>query len=417
MMRSLVIVGGGVVGLNVARYARREGFEVTIVERGGPDHDSCSLENAGMVTPSHFVPLASPGAVALGIRSVLNSKSPLYIKPRIDRDFARWGRLFLRSATRAHVERVSPVLLAINMLGRRCFEEQAGERGNDFGLVRKGLLMLCRSERGLEEEVHAAEMAAGLGLPARVLSPAELATLEPGVQMSVVGGVHYPLDCHLDPQRFITGLTRELEQAGVNFEWNATAHGWRSGRDRIQALVTDRGEFPADEFVLAAGSWSPLLTRQLGLRLPVEAGKGYSLTLATPRSRPTLCAIFTEARIAVTPVGGGLRFAGTMEIAGLDQSITRERVRAIVDAVPTYFPRFVAKDFEGIAPWSGLRPVSPDGVPYIGRTRRYANFSVATGHAMMGLSIAPATGLLMAQVLAGREPEIPLEPFSPERFA
>jgi D-amino-acid dehydrogenase len=418
--RSLVVVGGGVIGLSVAWYARQAGFGVTVIERGGPAHDSCSLGNAGMVVPSHFVPLAAPGMVATGLRSIGRRRSAIYVKPRLDAAFVRWSWNFWRSANRAHVERSAPVLRDLALLSRRCYEELAEARGNDFGLERHGLVMLCRTEHGLAEEAAAAAHANRLGVEARVLDAAALAALEPGMRTAAIGGVHYPLDCHLSPQRFAAGLTRDLEAAGTHFAWNAEATGWRidraRGGARIAALATTAGEFAADEYVLAAGSWSPLAVRGLDLRLPIEAGKGYSLTLARPRALPRTCSILVESRIAVTPMQGALRFAGTMELAGLDETIDPERVRAIVEAVPTYYPEFTASDFDGVAPWRGLRPCTPDGLPYVGRIARYANFSVATGHAMMGLSLAPATGKLVAEVLSGRSTSVPLDAFAPERF-
>lgn len=418
--RSLVVVGGGVIGLSVAWYARRQGFEVTVLERGAPSHDSCSLGNAGMVVPSHFVPLAAPGMVGMGLRSLGDRRSPVYVKPRLDPAFVRWSWDFWRSATRAHVRRSAPVLRDLSLLSRRCYEELATERGNDFGLEREGLLMLCRTEHALDEEAAAAAQASDLGLDARVLDAAGLAAVEPALRTAAIGGVHYVQDCHLSPQRFVAGLTRDLEAAGARIVWNAEATGWRvagrRGAGRVVALETISGEFTADEYLLAAGSWSPRTVRGLDLRLPIEAGKGYSVTLPRPRALPRTCAILVEARVAVTPMQGTLRFAGTMELSGLDESIDPERVRAIVAAVPAYYPDFTPADFDGLPPWRGLRPCTPDGLPYLGRVRRYANFSVATGHAMMGLSLAPATGRLVAEMLAGLPTSLPLDAFAPERF-
>lgn len=418
--RSLVVVGGGVIGLSVAWYARRQGFEVTVLERGAPTHDSCSLGNAGMVVPSHFVPLAAPGMVRTGLRSLGNRRSPVYVKPRLDPAFVRWSWDFWRSATHSHVQRSAPVLRDLALLSRRCYEELATERGNDFGLEREGLLMLCRTEHAFEDEAAAATLARDLGLDARVLDPAGLAALEPGLRTAAVGGIHYVQDCHLSPQRFVAGLVRDLEGSGARLVWNAAATRWRvegrRGAERVTALETTAGEFTADEYLLAAGSWSPRTVRGLDLRLPIEAGKGYSVTLPRPRALPRTCAILVEARVAVTPMQGTLRFAGTMELSGLDESIDPARVRAIVEAVPAYYPDFTPADFDGLPPWRGLRPCTPDGMPYVGRVRRYANFSVATGHAMMGLSLAPATGRLVAEMLAGRPTSMPLDAFAPERF-
>jgi len=173
----------------------------------------------------------------------------------------------------------------------------------------------------------------------------------------------------------------------------------------------------ADEFVLCGGSWTQALARQLRIRLPMQAGKGYSLTLPQPRQLPAICSIFHEARVAVTPMGGALRFGGTMEIDGMSEEINPVRVRGIINAVPKYFPDFTAKDFEGVQPWRGLRPCSPDGLPYVGRAARYSNLSIATGHAMMGLSLGPITGKLVAEIVSGEKPGIDIGMLSPDRYA
>jgi D-amino-acid dehydrogenase len=214
-------------------------------------------------------------------------------------------------------------------------------------------------------------------------------------------------------------LQEELAAQGAEFVWNTEVSGWRIERDRhIRAVRTSAGaDIEADEFVLCGGSWSPLLARELDLRIPIQAGKGYSLTLSNPGQLPGICAILCEARIAVTPMGGALRFGGTMEIAGLDEDINPVRVRGIIDAVPRYYPQFAPGDFDGVAPWRGLRPCSPDGLPYVGRTARFANLAIATGHAMMGLSLAPITGKLIAGALADDKPPFDLTQLSPDRYS
>jgi len=233
--------------------------------------------------------------------------------------------------------------------------------------------------------------------------------------MDVAGAVYYPKDCHLVPERFLAGLTRRCMQHGVEFRWNTEATGWRTSGSRVVSAVTTAGELGAEEFVLCAGSWSPGIVHGLGLRIPLQAGKGYSLTLRRPRQLPAICAIFSEARIAVTPMDGALRFGGTMEIAGLNQNINPVRVRGIIDAVPRYYPDFRVEDFMGIQPWRGLRPCSPDGLPYLGRTARFANLTIATGHAMMGLSLGPITGRLVSEILSGEQTSFDLSQCSPDR--
>jgi D-amino-acid dehydrogenase len=192
-------------------------------------------------------------------------------------------------------------------------------------------------------------------------------------------------------------------------------HDTRDGR--VVALSGGGRRFEGKQFVIAGGSWSPSLLRQAGLKLPLQAGKGYSLTLADPPELPALCSIFVEAKVAVTPMGGSLRFAGTMEVGGLDLSINPGRVRGIVKSVHGYFPKFREQDFEGVKPWAGLRPVSPDGIPYLGRVPKLSNLVAATGHAMMGLSLGPVSGRLVADLLAGDPPFRPVDAMAPGRFA
>jgi D-amino-acid dehydrogenase len=417
MARRVLIVGAGVVGLSTALWAAREGFDVTVVDEGTAGGDGCSWGNAGLIVPSHFVPLAAPGMVARGLRWMRNPESPFYVRPRLDLDLIRWALRFWRSATASHVERAAPLLRDLHLASRGIFEEWATGWGDDFGLTQKGLLMLCRTALGFDEESRLAEQARALGIPAEVLSAGQVAELEPGLDMDVAGAVRFPLDGHLTPGRLMEALRGAAEAAGVRIAWGTTVTGWVPNGRRVVAARTRAGEMEADEHVLAAGAWSTALARDLGLRLPMQAGKGLSLTLPEPRRLPIHCAILSEAYVAVTPMGSALRFAGTMEIAGLDRTVGPARVRGIVRAVREYLPDFTDGDFTDVPVWSGLRPCSPDGLPYIGRAGRYDNLSVATGHAMLGVSLGPITGKLMAEILAGRTPSMDISALSPDRRA
>jgi len=417
MSKRIAIVGGGVVGLSSAYYAARKGHDVTIIERGNPDHDSCSLGNAGMIVPSHFVPLAAPGMISLGLRMMFNRESPFTVRPRLSRDLIRWGWQFWRSCTKSHVSRSAPVLRDLNLKSRRNFLELAETIGQDFGLTTRGLMMLCKTEHMLFEESKTAEYARELGIPAEVLTPDAASKLNPGLQLDIAGAVYFPEDAHLTPEWFIPRLTKAIDQMGVKFEWSTDVLGWRTQNRRVEAMLTSQGEVVADEYVIAAGSWSNSLTSGLKLRLSMQAGKGYSVTMPRPQQKPAMGCILTEARVAITPMGTGLRVGGTMEVTGLDTSINHRRVQGIFKSVPQYFPAFKVEDFQTLPIWCGLRPCSPDGLPYIGRAANYDNFSVATGHAMMGLSLGPITGQLMAEVLSDESPSLDLNPLRPDRYA
>jgi D-amino-acid dehydrogenase len=415
LSRRVLIVGGGVLGLSTAHYALRRGFEVTLLERGTPQDLGCSFGNSGLIVPSHFVPLAAPGVVGRALRHLFRPESPFYVKPRLDAGLLDWGWRFWRAAGRAQAARAGPLLRELMLRSRACYEEWAAAWPAEFGLVQQGLLMLCRSQQGLEEESAVAERARGLGIPAQVLTPGETAAREPGLTLRIAGAVHYPLDCHLTPARLIATLRRRLEEAGGRTSWQTEVQGFRQRGGRIEAVATAGGEIAADEFVVCAGAWSSSLLRGLGLRLPLQAGKGYSLSLPSPPELPRTPAILSEAHVALTPMDGTLRVGGTMELAGLDTTINPARVRGILKAVATYLPRFTPERFSGVAPWCGLRPCSPDGLPYLGRFARFANLWAATGHAMLGVSLGPVSGELLAQLLAGEAPAIPIEALSPDR--
>jgi D-amino-acid dehydrogenase len=410
----ILIVGGGVVGLSTAYCAARKGLDVTVVDGSATEGDGCSFGNAGMVVPSHVVPLAAPGMVALGLRFMWSPESPFYVRPRLSRDLFDWAWRFWRASTEDHVARAAPLLRDLSLASRAIFEDWSGAWDDDFGLARRGLLMLCKTAHGLDEEADLARRATALGVPARVLSPAEAAAMEPGMKLDVRGGVYFPLDCHLAPDRFMAALRREAERRGVAFV-RAEVTGWRAARGRIDAVCTAEGDQAADQYVVSAGTWSTSLARGLGLRLPMQAGKGLSLTLPRPRRLPVHCAILSEARVAVTPMGDALRFAGTMELCGIDRTVSPARVRGLVRSVPRYLPDFTDADFAGVSAWSGLRPCSPDGLPYLGRSSRYSNLLIGTGHAMVGVSLGPITGRLLAEILSGEPPSIDVQALSPDR--
>ena len=415
MGKHVVIVGGGVIGLSVAYACARRGHRVTLLERQPERRGGCSFGNAGMVVPSHFVPLAAPGMVALGLKWMWNPESPFYIQPRLSWELLAWAAKFWRASTAERVAEAAPLLRDLSLLSRACFVEQA-ECGLEFGLVQKGLLMLCKTTHTLDEEARTAAQANALGVPAQVLDARATAALDPAVTMEVAGSIYFPKDCHLPPERYLAVLHRELTRLGADFRWNVEVTAWRTDQDRLAAARTREGEIAGDEFVICGGAWSPAVARELGVRLPMQAGKGYSLTLKQPRQLPSICAIFTEARVAVTPMDGALRVGGTMEIAGLNETINPRRVRGIIRSVPRYYPEFREEDFAGIEPWAGLRPCSPDGLPYLGRTARWQNLICATGHAMMGLSLAPATGRIVEELVSESEPSFPLTLLSPDRY-
>ncbi len=409
-----IIVGAGVMGLCTAYYLLKSGTPVVVLDRGDESTGNCSMGNAGMVVPSHFTPLAAPGMIAKGLRWMFNPRSPFYVRPRPSMELIRWGWLFHRHSTAAHVAETSPVIRDLNLDSRALFTELQQEE--DFGLRQKGLLMLCKTAKGLDEESEVAEAAHHLGLRAEVLDPAATAALDRGITMDIAGSVYFPDDCHMDPAAFMRSLRKRVLALGGRIIDHAEVTAIERKDGSIVAVSGPMDRWEGKHFVIAGGSESPRLLKHLGMRLPMQPGKGYSLTLGSPRQLPNLCSILSEAKVAVTPMNGALRFAGTMEIGSFEPTINPERVRGIIGSVNRYFPGFSESDFEGITPWAGLRPVSPDGVPYIGRAPVADNLFIATGHAMMGLSLGPVTGRIISDLITGAGSPLANHTTSPGRF-
>lgn len=417
MSGPVVIVGGGIVGLSAAYELLRRGRSVVLLEKGAADHDSCSLGNAGMIVPSHFVPLAAPGMVALGLKWMFDRESPFWVRPRLDADLFSWGWKFWRASTSAHVERCTPVLRDLNLRSREIFLRHRAELPAAFDLEDVGLLALCRTQQTLDHEAVFAAKSDAVGVPTEVLSADEVRRRDPGVDYAIAGAVLFTKDAHLDPRKLVAVLTAEVTRLGGRIVFDAEVTGWKGEGDLLRAAVTKQGEFAGETFVLAAGAWSPAAAAALGLRLPMQAGKGYSMRLERPIQRPKYCSLLMEARVAVTPMGSALTVGGTMEITGNDLSVNPARVRGIRKAFVRYYPAFKEADFEALPVWSGLRPCPPDGMPYLGRTRAKRNLVVATGHSMMGLSLGPVTGEIVAQLVCGEPTSVALREVDPDRHA
>ncbi len=407
----VIVVGGGVVGLCCAYYLSKEGREVLVLEREQEQGNNCSRENAGMIVPSHFTPLAAPGVVTQGLKWLLDAESPFYVRPRLSLDLARWGLSFISCANAKHVKASAGLLRDLQLASRELFKDLSNHM--DFGLQRRGLLMLCESSDFLKEEEDLARKAQELGLRVEVCDPDRLRELDPGVEMNAQGGIWYEQDCHLNPGDFLNGLKEMLVAAGGELRYGCKVSDIGDG-----IVELDGGErIEGAEIVVAGGAWTSGLARSLGTRVPLQGGKGYSMTLQNPGVLPQLCSLLGEAKVAITPIGNSLRVAGTMEICGEDLSINERRVQGIIKAACRVFPGLRPEEFEGVRRWSGLRPCSPDGLPYLGRVEGREKVLVASGHAMLGLSLGPITGKLVCEIIAGRAPTISIEQLAVDRFA
>lgn len=414
--KHVIIVGAGVIGLCSAYYLNKKGFRVTILDNTDGT-DNCSYGNAGFFSPSHLIPLASPGIINQGLRWMMRSDSPFYIKPKLDRDFMSWGLKFHRAATKSKVDTAAPILNELLMNSRQLIEEMLAVESIDAGLSNKGLMIYCKTQHALDEEVKVGELAQKYGQDIEVLSSDQAKEINPGLELDVKGAVLFKNDASITPHIFMTKLKELLLENGVAINHNVQVNKLVIGKSgSVERIVANNEEHVADEYVIATGAWSRDLMKQVDIKLPMQAGKGYSFMLESPKVSLNTCAILNEARVAVTPMKHGLRFAGTMEINGMDLSINKKRVQGMINAISEFFPQLSKEDFENIEPWAGLRPCSPDGLPYMGRTKKYNNLLVASGHAMLGVSLAPVTGKLISQLVANEKTETDLTLLDVERY-
>jgi D-amino-acid dehydrogenase len=411
-----VVIGGGIIGLSSAYYLNKNGWDVTVVDKTDM-LDSCSYGNLGMIVPSHFVPLAAPGMVSQGIRWMLNNKSPFYVKPSLNMDLISWGLKFVKSATEKHVEDSAKHLLELNLYSKKLYEGLAMQPGFDFGLEKKGILMYYKTEKVGEEEVHLGEKARQMGLDVVALSNAEIQQLEPGIDLDVLGAVHYRCDAHLFPNHLIAQLLKSLKESGVQFKTHSAVQRVVREGKKITKLITSNGDVEGDVVVMAGGSWLPQLTKMAGVSISLMPGKGYSFTLIQPEKKLNVPAILCEARVAITPMNGGMRYGGTMEIAPVNSKVNMNRVRGIVESVGKYFSNIHLKMPEEKDVWYGFRPCTPDGLPYLGYADKVENLLIAGGHAMSGLSLGPATGKVIADLASNKKVEVDIKAFDPARFS
>lgn len=411
---SVMIIGGGVIGVCSAYYLAQHGVPVTLLEKDQINAGS-TYGNAGLIIPNDSLPIPAPGALTQGIRWLLDSASPFYIKPTLKREMLQWLWNFQKACSEKAWKKAVPILTELSVESVPLFEEILEKENLACDYHRQGLMVLYKKKETFQEGKHLAHKLKEYGISAEVLSVDVLASRFAPALPDLAGGIFYEGDAHLDPAAFNAQLAQRVREMGVKIRENTEVLNFTVEDGRIREVHTTTGTYLADQIILAAGAWSSRLGKQLDLTLPIQPAKGYSITIQRPKNYPELPLILDESKIAVTPMGETLRFAGTLELAGLNLEINPKRVNAIRQGVGEYLNVDV-----GVHPlveiWRGLRPCSPDGLPLLGRSVRVANLIVASGHCMLGLSQGTMTGKLVAEIVLDQEPSMDLSPMRVERF-
>ena len=417
-MAKAIVIGGGIIGLSSAFYLKRSGWDVTVLDKGD-FNDNCSYGNCGYICPSHFIPLATPGIVKKGLKWMWNSKSPFYVQPRLDWDLINWGLKFMRIATAKHVKDSAIPLRDIALISQHEYENWLKIPGFDFSYEHKGLLEIYQTDEGGDHAKHTCEKAHQLGLTDTVmLSLDELRNLEPQTTINAKGAMWFKCDAHCYPDKLMKNLIAYLNNNGVQLLSNTEVTAFEKTNGRISKVISNGTVYEADEIIIASGSWSRQTAALIDLKIPLMPGRGYSVTLENSPYKINYPSVLIEGRVALTPMDGNkIRFGGTMEITSHKTPPRMNRVQGILDAVKRYYTEFDVPLPAKENIWYGYRPCSADGLPSIGRIKKYNNVTIATGHSMLGLSLGAGTGKLVDEIVNNTSSCMDISPFAVERFS
>jgi len=412
--RRVVVVGGGVIGLASAYSLNRAGWDVTIVEKNAIGQGT-SRGNCGYICPSHVLPLTEPGAIRKTMKALFRKNSPFSISPRFDLSLWSWLVHFSMRCNTRDMMAAAPGIQALLDSSYAEYESMIERESLDCEWERRGLLYVYANPAAWSGFAETNElMTSAFHCPAERLNGKELTEREPALKEGLAGAWYYEQDAHLRPDRLLSSLRILLLARGATVHAGCTVTGFRRGSRDAQALETSIGEIPADSFVVATGAMTPFLAKSLGCRIPIQPGKGYSLTMPRPEICPAIPMIFPERRVAVTPFASGYRLGSTMEFAGYDASIRAERLQLLKDGAEPYLREPYREPIEEA--WFGWRPMTYDSLPIIDRSPIMDNVLIAAGHNMIGMSMAAGTGRLVSELLSGEAPHIDPTPYRVGRF-
>jgi D-amino-acid dehydrogenase len=409
----VIIIGAGVIGLASALALIEAGRGVRVLEARtagcGSSHGNC-----GTLTPSHAAPLAAPGAIGRALGWMLTPDAPFYVKPRFDPALWRWFAHFAARCNRRDWLDTMRHKGAILLAARGLFPQWVERYGLDCEFAESGVDYVFRTRAGFEHECAELEPLHALGIPTEIIDGADYERADPAFKPGVVAAIRFPGDARLRPDRYVAELARVLRERGGIVEEHCEAQGIAVERDGVR-VDTAQGERLARDVVVAAGAWSPKLARSAGLsRLPIQPGKGYSITYDRPALAPRRPVVLRERSVCVTAWDSGYRLGSTMEFSGYDSRLNRRRLGALERGAAEYLhePVGPAKREE----WFGWRPLTYDDLPIIGRVPGHRHIWAATGHGMMGMGMSTATAELLADLICERDPLIDPAPYRAGRF-
>jgi D-amino-acid dehydrogenase len=409
-----LVIGAGAIGAACAYYLARSGWQVTIADRGAFGK-GCSHGNCGLITPSHVLPLAAPGAITGALSAMLKRNSPFSIKPGFN--LALWGWLlrFARRCTAGQMLASAHAIQALLNSSRSLFDDLMASEPFDCEWETRGMLLVFRSHEAMEHHVPTIELLRDtFHVEAIRHDGNSLVSLEPALKPGLAGGWHFPRDAQLRPDRLMSSWLHILKARGVEIRERCDITGFLGEAGTAHAATSTQGDLPASAFVVATGAWTPWLNRVLGCSIPIQPGKGYSITMRRPAKCPVIPLLFEEHRVGVTPMQSGYRLGSTMEFAGYDATLNPRRLALLREGAEPYLHEPYTDLVE--EEWFGWRPMTPDSVPVIDRSPRFANVWIAAGHNMLGVSMSPATGKLLAELLEGRPPNLDVTPYAQNRF-
>ena len=422
--RKVVIVGGGLIGLSCAHYLSLRGDQIVVIDRGEIGK-GCSHGNCGYLSPSHVLPLTEPGAVKSALKSFFQKNPPFKMKFRFDLALWKWFWQFSRRCNHRDMIQGGEAIQPLLRSSARLYEELLNSPGMNCEWEQRGLMFVFQSSKAMEQYAKVDKLLTEhFQEPAVRYDGDALSHLEPALKTGLAGGWHYEEDAHLRSDRLVSSWRNQLQSAGVTFIEHCAMTGFRSQSSHsnragssqkiVSAIQTEQEEIQGDHFVMATGAWTPLWNRELECKIPVQPGKGYSMTMPRPSCCPVIPMLFPEHRVGVTPMQSGYRLGSIMEFAGYDESIRPERLKLLREGTAHYLKEPECEPIEET--WFGWRPMTPDSIPIISALPRFENVHLAVGHNMLGLSMAPATGKLIAELIHSETPHLNAARYSITRF-